>query len=95
MNNTRLDPLSLPAVKDIPADSHPLRKIEELNREAERRWKDKLVLETALSRSLVNFQANKGRAVYRWFKCKEAFSAGLVEHLLNRYHISKVVFVLG
>lgn len=89
----QLDPLSLPSARDIPADSLALRKVEKLNREAERRWKDKLVLETALSRSLVSFQANKGRAVYRWFKYKEAFSAELVEYFLNRYKISKGVLI--
>jgi hypothetical protein len=34
---------------------------------------------------LVSFQANKNRAVYRWFKYKEAFSAGLVERLLDQF----------
>lgn len=74
---------------DIPPDSPELRKIETLNRKSEQRWKDKLIRETALSRSLVSFQANKDRAVYRWFKYKEAFSAELVEYLLNRYRLSK------
>lgn len=74
---------------DIPTDSPELQKIETLNRESERRWKDKLILETTLSRSLVSFQANKARAVYRWFKYKEAFSAELVEYILNRYRLSK------
>lgn len=89
----RLDPISLPAAQDLPAASSALRKVDKLNRAAERRWKDKLVLETALSRSLVSFQANKGRAVYRWFKYKEAFSAELVEYFLNRYKISKGVLL--
>lgn len=93
MDNRRLDPLSLPSARYIPAESLSLRNVEELNREAEHRWKDKLFLEQALSRSLVSFQANKGRAVYRWFKYKEAFSAGLVEYLLNRYRISKGVLL--
>ncbi|MBI4443646.1 MAG: site-specific DNA-methyltransferase [Acidobacteria bacterium] len=69
--------------------SRQLRNLQNLTCEAERRWKDKLVLEPALSRSLVSFQANKSRAVYRWFKYKEAFSAGLVEYLLHRYRITK------
>ena len=47
--------------------------IEKLNLEAETRWADKLRLDDSLTRSLVSFQANKGRAVYRWFKYKEAF----------------------
>lgn len=47
-----------------------------------------MVLETSLSRSLVSFQANKARAVYRWYKYKEAFSAGLIEYLLSRYRVA-------
>lgn len=50
-------------------------------------------MESGLSRSLVSFQANKGRAIYRWFKFKEAFSAGLVEYLLSRYQISNGVLL--
>lgn len=74
--------------QEILVDSPALRKIETLNGEAEQRWKDKLVIETALSRAMVSFQANKGRAIYRWFKYKEAFSAGLLEYLLTRYRIT-------
>jgi DNA modification methylase len=62
--------------------------IGELNRRAELRWHDRLSVNNALTRSLVSFQANKGRAVYRWFKYKEAFSAGLVEYLLAQCGIS-------
>jgi DNA modification methylase len=40
-----------------------------------------------LSRSLVSFQANKTRAVYKWYKFKEAFSASLVEYLFDKYQI--------
>ena len=64
-----------------------LRAINRLNESSENRWRNKLVVDSALSRSLVSFQANKGRAVYRWFKFKEAFSAGLVEYLLDRYRV--------
>lgn len=76
-----------------PQSSDKLRILYELNRKAENQWKDRLVLETALSRPLVSFQANKGRAVYRWFKYKEAFSAGLVEYLLSRYQIADGVLL--
>jgi len=41
----------------------------------------------ALTRQLVSFQANKARPAYRWYKFKEAFSAALVEYLLDRYRI--------
>ncbi len=71
-----------------PVESAELKRIDQLNGAAELRWKKKLSVENSLTRSLVSFQANKGRAVYRWFKYKEAFSAGLVEYLLNEHHIS-------
>jgi DNA modification methylase len=69
-------------------DPGALEEIYELNAAFEGRYKDRLSLQPSLSRSLVSFQANKGRAVYRWFKYKEAFSAGLVEYLLNRWRVS-------
>jgi DNA modification methylase len=81
------------SVFDSPADSAALRKIEELNSRVERRWKQKLTVEPALSRSLVSFQASKHKLVYRWFKYKEAFSATLVEYLIRRYRISKGVLL--
>jgi DNA modification methylase len=73
----------------VPTDSKALKNIERLDAEAKMQWKQKLVVEPALSRSLVSFQANKTRAVYRWFKYKEAFSAGLLEYFHNRYKIKK------
>lgn len=51
-------------------------------------FKDRLRVEPALSRALVSFQANKTRSGYRWYKFKEAFSAALIESLLDRYKIS-------
>src|SRR6266571_2599763 len=71
------------AVEDSPA----LRAIEKLNAEFERGFRGKLSVENLLTRSMVSFQANKSRAVYRWFKYKEAFSAGLVEHFLSKCKI--------
>ncbi|MEZ5673352.1 MAG: DNA methyltransferase [Thiotrichaceae bacterium] len=44
-------------------------------------------IESALTRPLVSFQANKTRPVYRWYKYKEAFSADLVEYFLQKYKI--------
>jgi DNA modification methylase len=49
---------------------------------------DRLTVQASLTRSLVSFQANKARAVYRWYKYKEAFSASLVEHLLSQQQIT-------
>lgn len=69
--------------------SGAITRVEKLNREAEARWADKLQVDNSLTRAMVSFQANKGKAVYRWFKYKEAFSAGLVENLLSRYRIDK------
>ena len=62
--------------------------LDRLNSEAERRWENKIVFEPSLSRPLVSFQASKDRAIYRWFKYKEAFSADLVRYLLRRFGIS-------
>ncbi len=65
-----------------------LTQIESLDQAAERYFRDKFSIQTALSRQLVSFQANKSRPIYRWYKYKEGFSAGLVEHLFTRYQIS-------
>ena len=71
-----------------PPPSRSLLEIERLDGELSRRFKDKLAIQTSLTRSLVSFQANKTRAVYRWYKYKEAFSAALIEHLLSEYKIN-------
>lgn len=67
-------------------NSEALACVEMLSRKAEANWANRIQVDPSLTRSLVSFQGNKGRAVYRWFKFKEAFSAELVEYLLNRYH---------
>ena len=87
--------IEMPGVAKTPSieTSEELAHIESLNSEAEIRWADKLHVDSSLTRALVSFQANKGRAVYRWFKYKEAFSAGLIEHLLNTYRISTGVLL--
>jgi len=74
-------------------DSLALRAIDKLDREFKQRFKGKLAIDSSLTRSLVSFQANKTRAIYRWFKYKEAFSAGLVEHLLSKYRICEGVLL--
>src|SRR5437870_787407 len=74
-------------------DSPALRAIEELDREFGLRFGGLLTIDNSLSRSLVSFQANKTRAIYRWFKYKEAFSAGLVENLLGREQISEGILL--
>ncbi len=76
-----------------PENSQALAEIDRLNSEAEKRWASKLCVDNSLTRSLVSFQANKGRAVYRWYKFKEAFSAGLIEHLLSKYKIANGILL--
>ncbi|MGH9839444.1 MAG: DNA methyltransferase [Blastocatellia bacterium] len=48
-------------------------------------FRDRLIVDPSLTRPLVSFQANKNKVGYRWYKFKEAFSASLIEHLLQRY----------
>lgn len=63
--------------------------IENIITKTETKYNGNLKTEYDLNRGLVSFQANKSRSVYRWYKFKEAFSAELVEYLLNRYGIKK------
>lgn len=58
-----------------------------LDRNLLRRFGDRMVVEPVLNRQMVSFQANKVRPAYRWYKYKEAYSAALVEYLLDRYAI--------
>ncbi|BAU14131.1 cytosine-specific DNA-methyltransferase [Leptolyngbya sp. NIES-3755] len=51
-------------------------------------FQNKFVLQPALNRLLVSFQANKTRPIYRWYKYKEAFSASLVEFLIEKYRLA-------
>jgi DNA modification methylase len=64
-------------------DSRWLDRIDSADKATYERWQDRLLVQPSLSRALVSFQANKNRAVYRWFKYKEAFSADLVDYLLQ------------
>ena len=66
-------------------DSPELRAIEELDRKCGQGFRGRYTIDNSLTRSLVSFQADKTRSIYRWFKYKEAFSAGLVENLLSRH----------
>jgi DNA modification methylase len=72
------------------ASINDTKEIERLDRELSKRFKDKLAVQPSFTRSLVSFQANKARAVYRWYKYKEAFSASLIEHLLAHYASSAI-----
>lgn len=66
-----------------------LLEINQLDQQLQAYFKDKLLVQPALTRALVSFQANKLRPVYRWYKYKEAFSAALVEYFLEKYNISE------
>ncbi|MBL8206596.1 MAG: site-specific DNA-methyltransferase [Blastocatellia bacterium] len=73
----------------LPLSSSPdLENIARLDRILTQQYADKLVIQNSLSRSLVSFQANKTKAVHRWYKYKEAFSAPLIEYLFQKYQIS-------
>ncbi len=74
-------------------DVERLNAIERCDAELKRAYADKLQLAPSLSRSLVSFQANKARAVFRWFKYKEAFSSALVEYLLQRHGVHSGVLL--
>ena len=65
-----------------------LEKIEQLDKALAQDFRDKSLLESALTRSLVSFQANKTRPIYRWYKYKEAFSASLAEALFRKYGVT-------
>ncbi len=64
-----------------------LGQIEKLDKSLTEYFLDTLVIDNALTRKLVSFQANKGRTYYRWYKYKEAFSADLVEYLFHKYKV--------
>lgn len=64
-----------------------LDKLEELNIKLERRFRDKLVVNHDLKRTLVSFQANKKTPGYRWYKFKEGYSSALVDYALDKLSI--------
>lgn len=88
-DRTYNDMLNLLTVPDTLASSQNfmLGDIERLDKQLFQRFKSKFIVQPSFSRSLVSFQANKTRSVYRWYKFKEAFSASLVEHLFHKYSI--------
>lgn len=71
---------------DYPAQA-ALSQIQRLDLRLHSRFSTRLILQPALTRSLVSFQASKDKAEYRWYKFKEAFSAPLIEYLLHRYEV--------
>jgi DNA modification methylase len=71
------------------ANDDDLIKIQEIDDSLTGYFFKKLIVDEALTRKLVSFQANKIRTHYRWYKYKEAFSADLVEYLFSKYHVNK------
>lgn len=72
-----------------PQDLAWLKQIEDVDLLETEKWRSHMAIQPRLSRSLVSFQANRGKAVYRWYKYKEAFSADLVDYLLDITHVRK------
>lgn len=73
--------------KRVRSGSHPdnghLVKIAALDRALEQEFAGSVVVNPALSRQLVSFQASKERPLSRWYKFKEAYSDSLVEYLFT------------
>lgn len=74
-----------PQVLDKKSISARLNKIQKLDEELCKSFCGALWTEKRLTRQIVSFQANKTKPQYRWYKYKEAFSADLVEYLLESY----------
>ncbi|MFB2892366.1 DNA methyltransferase [Aerosakkonemataceae cyanobacterium BLCC-F50] len=70
-------------------ENQSLGEIDKLDSQLFDHFKSKFVIQPSLTRPLVSFQANKIRPIYRWYKYKEAFSASLVEYLLQKYRITQ------
>lgn len=82
-------PLAQSQAQKVPEAYLPaLEDISQLDKRLKERFANKFSVEPSLNRQLVSFQANKSRPVYRWYKYKEAFSAALVEHLLQKYEVT-------
>ncbi|NJO78109.1 MAG: site-specific DNA-methyltransferase [Cyanobacteria bacterium RM1_2_2] len=82
---------SLSSISDIASEvqNKVLREIDNLDKQLQQHFQTKFLVQPALTRLLVSFQANKTRPVYRWYKYKEAFSASLVELLLQEYGLNE------
>ncbi|GIW91258.1 MAG: DNA modification methyltransferase [Pirellulaceae bacterium] len=63
--------------------------IDKADAELTERFRDKLVVNYDLDRTLVSFQANKLENEYRWCKYKEGFSAALIRYIFNQLRITQ------
>ena len=77
-------------VLDIPIGTQMtgLSEIIHLDHQLFQRFNGTMVVQPALSRRLVSFQANKTVPLYRWYRFKEAFSASFVEYMFHQYGIA-------
>ncbi|MFQ5432840.1 MAG: DNA methyltransferase [Nitrospinota bacterium] len=66
-----------------------LSSITELDDNLTNRFSKVLEVNPEINRTLVSFQANKSEKGHRWCKYKEAFSAPLVNHILNKVEIKE------
>ena len=73
------------------ADLAELEAIDAINEKFEGRYNGRLSTDLTLLADW-SVSRNKSRSVYRWYKFKEAFSAGLVESLLTRHGVRRVCF---
>ncbi len=73
---------------ELTAESY-LNRIAAMDRNLHNYFKQVIRIDKSLTRQLVSFQANKDKNAYRWYKYKEAFSAELVEYLLQKYDVAK------
>lgn len=87
-------PTLLAVTTEMPAEqAEALNAIAALDRDLLRHFGCKVVVEPVLNRQMVSFQANKVRPAYRWYKYKEAYSAALVEYLLDRGAVNSGVLL--
>jgi len=66
-----------------------LTRIEQFDQELQTHFRHRILTDRTLTRQLVSFQANKTKPIYRWYKYKEAFSASLVNVLLNATRVKE------
>ena len=83
--------ISLSSISDVAPEvqNNALKEIDKLDKQLQHHFQTKFLVQPSLTRLLVSFQANKTRPIYRWYKYKEAFSASLVELLLQRYGLNQ------
>ncbi len=74
---------------DSPEQKEEIKNINALDDIYSEKFSDIIEVRPSFSRKIVSFQENKNRSAYRWYKYKEAFSASLIEQVLEDYGISE------